>query len=144
MTKVLSVVAAAVVLAGSASGSVAQELPWDSVAARIVTALQVDKGERVLLRYDPGTYGALEPVVRRQLEAAGARVESLTYAPAADLAERLARTDIYIWLPAGSDANTPPAERAILATWRHSTSTTRRSAQSSGPLPTCCARPRPA
>ena len=112
-----SFVLASAVLALMPSGARAQELPWASLATRIVTALKVTPGERVLLRYDPQTYGALEPVVRAQLEAAGARVESLTYAPAPDLAERLARTDIYIWLPAGADANTGAAERALLATW---------------------------
>ena len=117
MKNVLPLMLVAALSIGVASSAVAQELPWDSLAARIVTSLKVEKGERVLLRYDPKTYGALEPVVRRQLEAAGATVESLTYAPAADLAARLARTDIYIWLPAGSDANTVPAERALLATW---------------------------
>ena len=55
--------------------------------------------------------------MRRQLTAAGAKVESLTYGPAADLAERLARTDIYIWLPAGDDANTPADQRKLLAQW---------------------------
>ena len=112
-----SVLTAAALVAGSASIATAQDLPWDSLATRIVTALKVQKGERVLLRFDPQNYGALEPVVRKQLEAAGAKVESLTYAPAADLAERLARTDIYIWLPAGSDASTPAAERTLLAKW---------------------------
>jgi hypothetical protein len=51
------------------------------------------------------------------LEATGAVVASLAYGPAPDFAERLARTDIYIWLPAGEDAVTPADQRAILAKW---------------------------
>jgi hypothetical protein len=93
------------------------EIPYSALATRIVKALQVEAGERVLLRYDPKTLGALEPEVRKQLEAKGAKVESITYAPAADLAERLARTDIFIWLPAGDDAQAPRPERALLAKW---------------------------
>ncbi|AMY08254.1 Thermophilic metalloprotease (M29) [Luteitalea pratensis] len=118
MKRTLPILLASVLLVGTSSyTAAAQDLPWETLASRIVSSLEVRKGERVLLRYDPQTYGALEPVVRKQLEAAGAVVESLTYAPAADLAARLARTDVYIWLPAGESANTGPAERALLAKW---------------------------
>ncbi len=92
-------------------------MPYPSLAKRIVTALKVEPGERVLLRYDQSTLGPLEAEVKKQLEAKGAKVESITYAPAPDLAERLARTDIFIWLPAGDDAQTPAAERKLLAKW---------------------------
>ncbi len=114
---ILTAILAAVLVTGAPALSIAQDLPWEQVAARIVTSLQVKQGETVILRYDPKNYGALEPVVRRQLEAKGAKVESLPYAPQAGLAERLAKTDIYVWLPAGDDANTVPAERALLAKW---------------------------
>jgi hypothetical protein len=92
------------------------EIPYPSLAARIVTSLQPSQGERVLLRYNPDALGPLEPEVRRQLEAKGAVVESLQYGEAPDLAERLARTDIYVWLPAHGAA-TPPDQRALLAKW---------------------------
>jgi leucyl aminopeptidase (aminopeptidase T) len=118
MKRTLPLLLASVLLVGTSSiTATAQDLPWDKLASRIVSALKVQKGERVLLRYDPQNYGALEPVVRRQLEAAGAKVESLTFAPASDLAARLARTDVYIWLPAGESATTAAAERALLAKW---------------------------
>lgn len=111
-------IAAALATALTLTASPARaDIPHAALAARIVKALKVEPGERVLLRYDPATLGALEPEVRRQLEAKGARVESVTYAPVADLAERLARTDIFIWLPAGDDAQTPRAERTLLAKW---------------------------
>jgi Thermophilic metalloprotease (M29) len=112
--KTVAAVAAAFVLGASAAQA---DIPYPTLAARIVKALKVEPGERVLLRHDPATLGALEPEVRRQLEAEGAKVDSITYAPAADLAERLDRTDIFIWLPAGDDAQTPRAERALLAKW---------------------------
>lgn len=108
--------ALAAVLTFTASTAEA-DIPYAALATRIVKALAVEPGERVLLRHDPETLGALEPEVRKQLEAKGAKVESITYAPSADLAERLARTDIFIWLPAGDDAQTPRPERALLAKW---------------------------
>lgn len=104
-------------LAAVASAQPAVQIPYDHLAERIVTALEVTPGERVLLRYDPTTLGPLEPVLRAQLTAKGARVETLNYGPAADLQSRLDRTDIYIWLPAGENAQTPADQRATLAKW---------------------------
>ena len=118
MKRTLPLLLASVLLVGTSSITAsAQNLPWDTLASRIVASLKVQKGERVLLRFDPKNYGALEPVVRAQLEAAGAIVESLTYAPVPDLAARLDRTDVYIWLPAGESASTAAAERTLLARW---------------------------
>ena len=109
-------VTAAVSLSLSTTSVAAGEIVYSSLAKRIVTALQVEPGERVLLRYDQNTLGPLEAEVKKQLEAKGAKVESITYAAAPDLAERLARTDIFIWLPAGEDAQAPAAERKLLTT----------------------------
>lgn len=115
--RVLTLLLTSALVAGAAAPSLAQELPWEQLATRIVTSLKVSKGETVILRYDPKNYAGLEPYVRRQLEALGAKVESLTYAPVQGFAEKLAKTDIYIWLPAGDDANTVPEERALLGKW---------------------------
>jgi hypothetical protein len=93
------------------------QIPYDRLADRIVAALQVMQGERVLLRYDPATLGPLEPLVREKLTAKGAVVKTLNYGPAPDLEAELAKTDIYIWLPAGPNADTPTDQRAILAKW---------------------------
>jgi hypothetical protein len=107
--------------AALAAPAVAQEpavqIPYDQLATRIVSALRPAKGERVLLRYDPATLGPLEPVLRAQLTAKGAVVETLQYGPAPDFPATLAKTDIYIWLPAGASAATPPDQRALLARW---------------------------
>jgi hypothetical protein len=111
LTALATLVALTVVIAAS------DGIPHDALATRIVTALKPEAGERVLLRFDPNTLGALEPVLRAKLEAAGAKVESLRYGAAPDLAERLAKTDVYIWLPSASDADTPPDQRALLAKW---------------------------
>src|SRR4051794_38659665 len=81
-------------------------IPYDRLATRIVDALHVTKGERVLLRFDPETLGPLEPILRKQLLQQGLVVDTLNYGPAPDLQARLDRTDIYIWLPAGPKAAT--------------------------------------
>src|SRR5688572_33015538 len=62
----------------------AQSLPYESMAARIVAALQVTPGERVLLRVDPNNMAALAPIVRDALKERGAVVDTLPYGPAPD------------------------------------------------------------
>jgi hypothetical protein len=91
--------------------------PWPDMARRIVSALQVERGERVMLRFDPQTMRDLEPEVARQLRAAGAVVESHPFGPLGDFARRLAATDVYVWLPAGPAAVTPPDQAAALVDW---------------------------
>jgi hypothetical protein len=111
LTALVVLIALTVVIAAS------DGIPHDALANRIVASLKPTAGERVLLRYDPNTLGSLEPVLRAKLEAAGAKVESLQYGAAPDLASKLANTDVYIWLPSASDADTPPDQRELLAKW---------------------------
>jgi hypothetical protein len=94
----------------------AQSLPYESMAARIVAALQVTPGERVLLRVDPNNLAALAPLVRAALQERGAVVETLPYGPAPDFEARLARTDVYVWLPAPASA-TPVDQARALQRW---------------------------
>lgn len=94
----------------------AQSLPYESMAARIVAALQVTPGERVLLRVDPNNLAALAPLVRARLQERGAVVETLPYGPASDFEARLARTDVYVWLPAPASA-TPVDQTRALQRW---------------------------
>lgn len=114
-----TILLAAVLTAGpyAVAFAAGDDIPYPKLATRIVSALKVSPGERVLLRYDPQTLGPLEAEVRKQLETAGARVETVHYGPASDLAQKLAQTDVYIWLPAGDNAATPPDQRALLAKW---------------------------
>ena len=110
--------AIALALAATAAAPAAQSaIPYPALARRIVTALAVEKGERVLLRYDPATLAPLLPVLTSQLEAKGATVASVPYGAAPDLAAKLAQTDIYVWLPAGEGGETPAEQRALLAKW---------------------------
>ena len=106
-----------VALALSVSVLQAQELDYRSMAGRIVTALEPAVGERVLLRFDPETMPDLRPMLQAALEERGASVEAFAYGPAPDLDSRLAQADIYIWLPAGPNAQTPADQRAALAQW---------------------------
>ena len=94
----------------------AQSLPYEAMAARIVAALQVTRGERVLLRVDSNNMAALAPIVQAALQAQGAVVDTLPYGPAPDLEARLARTDVYVWLPAPASA-TPVDQARALQRW---------------------------
>jgi Thermophilic metalloprotease (M29) len=90
-------------------------LPYTDMAARIVDALKIGKGERVLLRLNPDVMPALESPLRAALERAGAQVETVA-GSANDLAARLARADIYVWLP-GASAVTSAEDRLALTKW---------------------------
>jgi hypothetical protein len=105
-----------VLAAGGLVMVTAQSLPYDVMAERIALTGKLTKGERVLLRVHKETMPDLAPVVQKRLERDGAIVEILPYGPAPDLAERLQRTDVYVWLPAPASA-TPPDQGAILAKW---------------------------
>jgi hypothetical protein len=96
----------------SEQASTAQPLPFEAMASRIAAALQVTAGERVLLRVDPNNMAALAPLVQKALQARGAIVETLPYGPAPDFEARLARTDVYVWLPAPATAT--PADQALM------------------------------
>jgi hypothetical protein len=76
----------------------------------------VTPGERVLLRVDPNNLAPLAPIVQAALKARGAVVETLPYGPASDFEARLARTDVYVWLPAPATA-TPPDQALMLQRW---------------------------
>lgn len=90
-------------------------LPYERMAARIAQALQVEKDERVILRFDPKVMPQLEAETRRQFEAAGAVVESWPYGPMKDFEKRLQEAAVYVWLP--TETATPPEQAAALARW---------------------------
>ena len=113
-----SLLALLIVLAGATGRAPAQtSFPWPDMARRIVTALQIERGERVLLRFDPDTMRELEPELAKQLRAAGAVVTAHAFGPMDGFAQRLEETDVYVWLPAGPTAETPPDQAAALVSW---------------------------
>ena len=95
--------------------------PWPWYADRIVEALRIEPGERVMLRFDPDARPPTAPPVdsflARRLRASGAIVEVIPYGPLDDFAARLEKTDVYVWLPEGPTAVTPPAQMADLVRW---------------------------
>lgn len=118
LAKIALMLAIAGILVGTMASAPAQTLfPWSDMARRIISALQVERGERVMLRFDPQTMRELEPEVARQLRAGGAEVESHPFGPLDNFARRLADVDIYVWLPAGPTALTPAAQAAALVEW---------------------------
>jgi leucyl aminopeptidase (aminopeptidase T) len=115
-------------------------LNYDAMAARIVGALKLRAGERVLLRFDPGYFNELVGPLRRRIRAAGAiDVGALEYIESAaigaissDDAKRrasleaqsqafeqlLEAVDVYLWLPLREAVReVSPAERLALARW---------------------------
>lgn len=129
-------VLAVCLLTGPAAGQSEPKLDYRSMAGRIVESLQIQHGERVVVRFDSGYFQPLRHAVReRALEAGANEVLELQYAPvgAAQVSlagakigrprapgfEKLLRdTDIYIWLPERVGVvGTPPVERALLGEW---------------------------
>lgn len=90
---------------------------YTRMSHRILTALKPQRGERVILRFDPETMPALEPVLKKMLEEAGARVETMNYGAAENFQQRLEQTDIYVMLPAGPRAPTPSDQAEIIGRW---------------------------
>src|SRR5688572_11245327 len=114
----ISLAAMTIVFVGATVWLPAQTaFPWSDMARRIVAALQIERGERVMLRFDPQTMRELEPEVAKQLRAAGAEVESHPFGPLDDFSRRLSNTDVYVWLPAGPTAVTPASQAAALVDW---------------------------
>jgi D-aminopeptidase len=108
---------AAVLISLSGARAPAQALPWAAMAQRIVGAVRPEPGERVMLRYDPQTMRELEPEVAKQFRETGAIVESHPFGPLDNFRERLEKTDVYVWLPAGPQAGTPSDQAAALMKW---------------------------
>ncbi|HXG63917.1 MAG TPA: aminopeptidase [Blastocatellia bacterium] len=101
----------------SLTGQTLDQTAYAAMARRITQALRPQSGERVILRFDVETLPALEPVLRKMLEQAGAAVETIPYGAAPDFERRLNRADVYIWLPAGPRAITPADEAELLGAW---------------------------
>jgi hypothetical protein len=113
----------------------AQQLNHQAMAQRIVDALDLQPGERVLLRHDPGYFSEIIAPLRRLVKAKGAiDLGALEYveltaldaaanpdtAPAvtAAFSALLDSVDVYIWLPVRAEVRTtPPAEALALARW---------------------------
>jgi hypothetical protein len=98
-------------------------LNYDRMADRIVKALALQPGERVIIRYDPGYFHELTAPVAARIKAAGAVVSlEMEYLkpPASDhgrLAAALGSADVYLWMPLRDELYVSPAEQQALADW---------------------------
>ncbi len=107
--------AAGGLLAGQ--GSSPANLAFDKMAARIVAALKPEKGETAILRFDPAVMPELEKETSAALGKLGVTVASIPYGPVEKFEERLAQTDIYVWLPAVPGRPAEPDQAAALGRW---------------------------
>lgn len=110
-------------------------LNYEAMAARIIGALKLREGERVLIRFDPGYFNELVGPLRRHIRAAGAidlgafeYVESAAIRQDAPADESKRRTqveaqskafeqlldavDVYLWLPMRTSVRELPATEA--------------------------------
>jgi hypothetical protein len=92
-------------------------LPYESMARRIVTALQPAPGERAILRSDDVAMPELVAPLRAALEATGIEVSVLGFGPGVDLAGELSRSTIYVYLPLARETTLPAAEAEALGKW---------------------------
>jgi hypothetical protein len=113
----------------------AQQLNYRAMAGRIVHSLDLQPGERVLLRHDPGYFSEIVAPLRRLVGEKGAiNLGALEYVEIAALdpnprpeasqasteafSKLLESVDVYIWLPVRTEIRTtPPAEALALARW---------------------------
>src|SRR5215468_9459674 len=94
---------------------------YDKCARRIVEALQLSAGEKVLIKRDRRVFAQLFPPLKNLIDASGANIlaEILSEDSNDDL-ESLRRlfqnADVYMWLPELHQGNTP-ALGAALKQW---------------------------
>jgi hypothetical protein len=101
---------------GAGAGTPAWGLNYDAMAGRIVGALRLQPGERVLIRFDRGHFEELVAPLEQRIKLAGAvPLPPLAYGPVPDFEKILAGADVYLWLPVRGDV--PGDQREALARW---------------------------
>jgi hypothetical protein len=100
------------------------QLNYDRMAERIVKSLALTKGERVIVRYDPGYFAEMTAPIEKRIASAGAVVAAkLEYlepskADGGRLAELLKNADVYLWMPLREGVRyVSPAEQEALTKW---------------------------
>jgi hypothetical protein len=113
----LAAVAGLAVAVPAPAQSPASALPYETIARRIVAALQPTRGERAILRSDDRAMPALVPPLRTALEQAGVEVSVLGFGPGVDLNGELGRSSIYVVLPVAAGTDVPKAEAEAIGKW---------------------------
>src|SRR5688500_9276952 len=90
-------------------------LPYDAMASRIITSLQPQAGEHVIVRYDPAVLADLAGRLQEKLAQAGAIVDLVDYGPIPDFESTLQRADAYLWLP--TNIGPTPQQAQALSRW---------------------------
>jgi hypothetical protein len=100
------------------------QLNYDHMADRIVKSLALSKGERVILRYDPGYFREISVPLKSRMAGVGAIVTAeLEYleppkTDAGRLAETLKSADVYLWMPMRADVRyVSSGEQQALTQW---------------------------
>jgi len=125
----------------SAASASTETLNYAAIAARIIDALKLREGERVLIRYDPEYFNELIGPLRRQIRARGAiDLGALEYVESAAIrdttsageakraalfeaqsrafAQLLEAVEVYLWLPLRAGwRELPAAESHALQRW---------------------------
>jgi hypothetical protein len=116
---------------GQAQVASPKSLNYSHLADRIVDALKLRKGEKVLVRRDPGYFEELTPLLTSRIRAAGATVlgpldyqpkvtspPSASPHPAQSYTGMIESADVYLWLPLRTEVREVSAgERAALVHW---------------------------
>ena len=125
-------ICAALLFASPVGAAESADLDYEAMARVTVNALALSPGERVMLRFDPGYFEELTPLVRQLIRQSGAvDLAALEYMPFSILGETgdsdaeeaaykklLESVDVYIWLPVREQLRaTTAAERRALAAW---------------------------
>jgi hypothetical protein len=125
-------ICAALLFASPVRAAESVDLDYEAMAHVAVDALALSPGERVMLRFDPGYFEELTPLVRQLIRQSGAvDLAALEYMPFSILGETgnseaeeaaykklLESVDIYVWLPVREQLRaTTAAERRALAAW---------------------------
>ena len=102
----------------------AAQMNYDHMADRIVKSLALEKGERVIIRYDPGYFHEITAPLKTRISAAGATVSAefeYLKPPSTDggrLEKALKSSDVYLWMPLRDDIlYVSPGEQQALTNW---------------------------
>jgi hypothetical protein len=94
---------------------------YDKCARRIAEALQLEPGEKVLIKRDSRVFSALVPPLETVIRASGAHVSGTILAEQPDnrsgglesLRELFRNADVFIWLPELHQGSPPPLAQAL-------------------------------
>jgi hypothetical protein len=100
-----------------------KEADYEKCAQRIVHALALESGEKVVLKVDPRVFAPIITPLQKRIRDAGAFISGVVLAEetTSSLPEELetlrrlfSEADVFIWLPERHQGNTPAAAQALV------------------------------